>query len=194
EPSGMLMFEVPVLQVPDPLALVVTRLTTQVLVAGLLPFGIGRGAPKRHPVNPGYSGLTTPAEVQKRFSWPAGTPRLPVTCGLAGLGGGVGGRGRREAEGAGGGVAARDLGEGGALIGDDRGQRDAAPRTAEVEAAGRQAQQRRATVVLHRAGHGAAARRAGRELQLRRRAAVAAERRAGRARGAGGGRRARRGR
>src|SRR5499427_608577 len=79
EPSGMLMFEVPVLQVPDPLALVVTRLTTQVLVAGLLPFGIGRGAPKRHPVSPGYSGLTTPAEVQKRFSCPAGTPGFPVT-------------------------------------------------------------------------------------------------------------------
>src|SRR5438046_9659556 len=50
EASGMLMLEVPVLQVPDPLALVVTRLTTQVLVAGLLAFGIGRGAPKRHPV------------------------------------------------------------------------------------------------------------------------------------------------
>ena len=75
----MLMFEVPLLQVPDPLALVVTRLTTQVLVAGLLPFGIGRGAPNRHPVSPGYSGLTTPAEVQKRFSCPAGTPGLPVT-------------------------------------------------------------------------------------------------------------------
>src|SRR5207244_11517092 len=75
EASGMLMLEVPVLQVPDPLALVVTRLTTQVLVAGLLAFGIGRGAPKRHPViaplgpGVGYSGLTTPAEVQKRFSW-----------------------------------------------------------------------------------------------------------------------------
>ena len=85
EASGMLMLEVPVLQVPDPLALVVTRLTTQVLVAGLLAFGIGRGAPKRHPViaplgpGVGYSGLTTPAEVQKRFSWPAGTPGLPVT-------------------------------------------------------------------------------------------------------------------
>ena len=23
--------------------------------------------------------MTTPAEVQKRFSWPAGTPGLPVT-------------------------------------------------------------------------------------------------------------------
>src|SRR5262249_59077638 len=96
----MLMFEVPVLQVPDPLALVVTRLTTQVLVAALLAFGIGRGAPKRHPVSPGYSGLTTPAEVQKRFSWPAGTPGLPVTSAV-GVAGGV--------EGPAGGVAAAAL-------------------------------------------------------------------------------------
>src|SRR5262249_54574262 len=79
EPSGMLMFEVPVLQVPDPLASVVTRLTTQVLVAAPLGFGIGSGAPKRHPVSPGYSGVMTPAEVQKRFSVPAGTPGLPAT-------------------------------------------------------------------------------------------------------------------
>src|SRR5438093_1064785 len=54
------------LQFPDPDALVETRLMTQVLVAALLPFGMGRGGPKRQPGFPGYSGLLTPAEPQVR--------------------------------------------------------------------------------------------------------------------------------
>jgi len=52
---------------PDPDALVETRLTRQVLVAGLLLFGRGRGGPKRQPGFPGYSGLLMPAEVQSRL-------------------------------------------------------------------------------------------------------------------------------
>src|SRR5437899_12284802 len=66
-------------QVPFPDALVVIRLTMQVLVFVLLGFGTGRGGPKRHPGFPGYSGLTTPAEEQKRFSCPPGTPGWPAT-------------------------------------------------------------------------------------------------------------------
>src|SRR5215813_6318264 len=64
ERSGMLMLELPSPQLPDPVASVEMRFTTQVLVAALLAFGIGRGGPKRQPVLPGYSGLTTPADEQ----------------------------------------------------------------------------------------------------------------------------------
>src|SRR3989442_8218737 len=83
ERSGMLMLESPLPQLPDPSALVETRLTTQVLVAALLVFGIGRGGPKRQPVFPGYSGLVTPAAVQLRLlpvsvSVVAGEGRGPV--------------------------------------------------------------------------------------------------------------------
>ena len=68
EPRGMLSSEtLPSLQLPFPDALVVTRLTTHVLVAGLFGFGIGSGGPKRQPGLPGYSGLVTPAAVQVRL-------------------------------------------------------------------------------------------------------------------------------
>src|SRR5262249_61051442 len=67
EPRGMFRREtLPSLQLPLPEALVVTRLTTHVLVAGLFGFGVGSGGPKRHPGLPGYSGLGTPAAVQVR--------------------------------------------------------------------------------------------------------------------------------
>src|SRR5712691_4718377 len=97
EPSGMLSrLTLPSLQPPVPEASVVTRLTTQVLVAGLLGFGMGSGAPKRQPLRfpvhvpvpqsallrhgvPGsapptqavYSGSLTLAEVQVRLVTPA---------------------------------------------------------------------------------------------------------------------------
>ena len=67
----------PSLQLPFPEALVVTRLTTHVLVAGLFGFGIGSGGPKRHPGLPGYSGLVTPAAVQLRL--------LPVSVSVVAL-------------------------------------------------------------------------------------------------------------
>src|SRR5262249_3406372 len=78
EPRGMFRREtLPSLQLPLPEALVVTRLTTHVLVAGLFGFGIGSGGPKRHPGLPGYSGLGTPAAVQLRL--------LPVSVALGAL-------------------------------------------------------------------------------------------------------------
>src|SRR5712664_259603 len=49
EPRGMLMVVLPSVQLPVPEALVVTRFTTQVLVAMLVGFGMGSGAPKRQP-------------------------------------------------------------------------------------------------------------------------------------------------
>src|SRR5213593_4493246 len=68
EASGRLRLEtLPSLQLPAPEEFVDTRFTTQVLVAGLLVFGMGSGGPKRHPVFPGYSGLMTPAAVQLRL-------------------------------------------------------------------------------------------------------------------------------
>ncbi len=54
ERSGTLIAELPSPQLPVPEASTDTRLTTHVLVAGLLVFGIGIGAPKRHPGFPGY--------------------------------------------------------------------------------------------------------------------------------------------
>src|SRR2546427_11586693 len=88
ERSGMLMLESPLPQLPDPSAFVETRLTTQVLVAALLVFGIGRGGPKRQPGFPGYSGLVTPAAVQLRL--------LPVSVSVvAGWVGGPGGVSQR---------------------------------------------------------------------------------------------------
>src|SRR5258705_8118670 len=67
ERSGRLMLELPSPQFPDPEALVAMRLTTHVLVAALLVFGMGSGGPKRQPGFPGYSGLLTPAAVQLRL-------------------------------------------------------------------------------------------------------------------------------
>src|SRR5438093_390827 len=68
EPRGMFSrATLPSLQLPFPEALVVTRLTTHVLVAGLFGFGIGSGGPKRHPSLPGYSGFVIPAAVQLRL-------------------------------------------------------------------------------------------------------------------------------
>src|SRR5437870_4165646 len=61
ESNGTLIAELPSPQLPVPEASTDTRLTTHVLVAGLFVFGIGIGAPKRHPGFPGYSGLFTPA-------------------------------------------------------------------------------------------------------------------------------------
>ena len=67
----------PSLQLPFPEELVVTRLTTHVLVAGLFGLGIGSGGPKRQPGLPGYSGLVTPAAVQLRL--------LPVSVAVVAL-------------------------------------------------------------------------------------------------------------
>src|SRR3989449_7314615 len=51
EPSGRLSRVVlPSAQLPVPVALVVTRLTTQVLVPMAVGFGMGSGAPKRQPL------------------------------------------------------------------------------------------------------------------------------------------------
>src|SRR5712664_2925357 len=50
EPRGMLRLVLPSLQLPVPEASVVTRFTTHVLVAMLLGFGMGSGAPKRQPL------------------------------------------------------------------------------------------------------------------------------------------------
>ena len=63
-------------QLPEPDALVDTRLTRQMLVAALFGFGSGRGGPKRQPGFPGYSGLLMPAEVQSRL--------LPVSTAVVG--------------------------------------------------------------------------------------------------------------
>ena len=67
ESNGTLIAELPSPQLPVPEASTDTRLTTHVLVAELFVFGIGIGAPKRHPGFPGYSGLFTPAAVQLRL-------------------------------------------------------------------------------------------------------------------------------
>ena len=69
--------ELPSPQLPDPDAFVEIRLTTQVLVAALLVFGMGSGGPKRQPGFPGYSGLLTPAAVQLRL--------LPVSVSVVAL-------------------------------------------------------------------------------------------------------------
>src|SRR6266446_1601624 len=51
EPSGMsIRATLPSLQLAEPVALVVTRFTTQVLVPMLVGFGMGSGAPKRQPL------------------------------------------------------------------------------------------------------------------------------------------------
>src|SRR2546426_513883 len=67
ELSGRLIVETPVAQFAEPAASLATRLMTQVLVTGLLTFGIGSGGPKRHPGRVGYSGLLTEALVHVRF-------------------------------------------------------------------------------------------------------------------------------
>src|SRR5262249_61308576 len=73
ERSGMLMLELPSPQLPDPVASVEMRFTTQVLVAALLAFGIGRGGPERQAGVPGYSGLATPAGEQVQLGCGAPT-------------------------------------------------------------------------------------------------------------------------
>ena len=50
------MLELPSPQFPDPEALVAMRLTTHVLVAALLVFGMGSGWPKGNRVSPGTRG------------------------------------------------------------------------------------------------------------------------------------------
>ena len=63
ERSGRLRAVVPS-HFPVPAALVEMRLMTQVLVAGLLLFGIASGGPKRQPSFPVYTPFGTPAELQ----------------------------------------------------------------------------------------------------------------------------------
>ena len=63
EASGRLRLVVPS-HFPVPDALTETRLTTQVLVAGLLLFGIASGGPKRQPSFPVYTPFGTPATLQ----------------------------------------------------------------------------------------------------------------------------------